>query len=54
MHTGVERAASQCFLPTITEDDEESMSVCNERGSITLQVKVEVPEPRARDMSSGE
>ena len=54
MQAGVERAASQSFLPTIKEvdekGDEESASVCDTGGSIGLQVKMEIPEPIPGEM----
>ena len=53
VHTSVEGAALQSFLPTIKEVDEEggeaSVSVCNGGGSMALEVKV-VPKPIAGDM----
>ena len=55
VHTGVEGTALQRFLPTIKEfggeGDEESASVCDNGGSMTLEMKVEVPEPREGDRS---
>ena len=55
MHTGVEGAAPLSFLPTIEvgdeEGDEESASVCNGDGLMALQLKVEISESIAGDMS---
>ena len=55
MQAGAEGAASQNFLPTIKEvdeeGDEESALVCDGGGSIGLQVKIEIPEPIPWEMS---
>ena len=55
MQAGVEGAASQSFLPTIKEvdeeRDEESASVCDAGGSIGLQVKMVISEPIPGEMS---
>ena len=48
----MEGAAPQTLPPTIREDDEESASVCDDGGSMIFQVKVEIPEPIERSMSS--
>ena len=55
MHACVVGAVPRRFLPTIDEvgerDDEEIASMCDGGGSMTLQRKVEITEPIARDMS---
>ena len=54
----MEGAAPQSFLPKIKnvdqEGDEESALECNGGGSMPLQVKVEIPEPTAGEISPEE
>ena len=56
VQTSVEGAAPQRFFLTVKEVDEkvdeESASVCDGEGSMALQVKVEIPDPIAQDMSA--
>ena len=51
MHVGVEGAAPQSSLPTNEKGDEESTSVCDGGGPMALQVKVDIQQSIAGDMS---
>ena len=56
VHADVEGAVLQRLLPMIEKGeekgDEESTSVCDSGSFMALQIKVEIPKPIARDMSS--
>ena len=55
VHKGVEGAALQIIFPTIQEvdekDDKRTVSVCDGGGSMAFQVKVDIPESIAGDIS---
>ena len=50
-HTGVERAALHCFLPSIEAEEEngvEDALACDDGGQMAMQATVDIPEPRNR------